>query len=479
MLLAAIALFAAALLVVVACGRDRAQDDAQVTGTGVILQQAAPTATPVPQLMLPDTSEGVHRAIVFLRCAQETGWTGGSQTCTNYSARTSLASLEDKLDTGFSIYNAPVLKFINPVLASKIGISLQLTRSPAFPFDYSKFNPSQWRQGSQPLSFDWWLRNHPDWIVYTCDRRVAWEYGDAPLDPGKPAWVPLDVTSPEVRLFYWETYVRPALDHGAPLVFFDNLAIHNTWQRCGHYDKAGAWVQQFSADYKDAAYQAAAFSWIEWLYGMIKAHKPDTIVAYNYSPAESNDPPEVRDRVFNSLDMIFDEAGFNYWGNYKAIDALWRRKKDVVDAAHSKGKAIFFSQTSFVTDPATQTSRDEKNWGLANYLLFKGKHDFIGWSGVSCTNCGPYNFNDYGYYVDFPEYYAPLGAPAGEMFQAHGVWMRDFANGRVVVNPDGLKEYDVPLDESYSDLWGGAVAKTIRMPSQSAIVLVKAAPPTR
>jgi hypothetical protein len=277
-----------------------------------------------------------------------------------------------------------------------------------------------------------------------------------------------------VRQFYWEAYVRPALDHGAPLVFFDNLAIYNTWQRCGHFDKAGQWVQKFTAAYRDPAYEAASFSWIEWLYGMIKAHSPDTIVAYNYNPAESNDPKEVRERVMDNLDMVFDEAGFNYWGNYKAVDALWRRKKDFIEDAHRKGKAFFFSQTLFVTDPATQATPEDKNWGLANYLLFKGKHDFIGWAGVTCTNCGPYNFNDYGYYVDLPEYQAPIGKPTGEMFQAHGVWMRDFDNGRAIVNPDGLKGYDVQLDGLYVDLWGNPIGPRFHIASQSAIVLLKA-----
>src|SRR4051812_2424645 len=67
-----------------------------------------------------DTTSGFHRAMVFLYCAQEFGWTGVSQTCADHTTNTSLASFQNKIDTGFSVYNAPVLNFMNPVLAAKV-----------------------------------------------------------------------------------------------------------------------------------------------------------------------------------------------------------------------------------------------------------------------------------------------------------------------------------------------------------------------
>jgi len=431
-------------------------------GAGEVLKQDPPS--------LIDTTTGIHRGVVFLHCAQEFGWTGVSATCANYTANTSLASIQNKVDTGFSVYNAPILNFINPALASKVGIALQVTRSPGYPFDYAKFNAAQWREGNYALPLNWWLQNHPDWIAYRCDGGIAWEYGDVPSDPASSAaWVPLDTANQAVRDYYWMEYVKPAIDNGAPLIFLDNLAVFNAWQRCGHYDSSGQWVQQYSADYQDGAYQAAVFSWIEWLYGTIKAYKPSVVVAMNYDPAESNDPAAISNRVLNSLDMLFDEAGFNYWGNFKALDSLWQRKHDLILAAHNKGKAVFHSETTFVTDPVNQASRDERNWGLANYLLFNAGKDYIAWAGITCTNCGSFNFNDYGYYADMPEYTNSLGAPTSGMYQSQGVWMRNFQNGLVIVNPDGTNGYNLSLSAGLTDLWGTPIGPNYWIPNQVAV----------
>jgi hypothetical protein len=51
---------------------------------GIAVTQVNSTPAAQQTLNLPDTTDGVHRAVVFLRCAQETGWTGGSKTFTDY-----------------------------------------------------------------------------------------------------------------------------------------------------------------------------------------------------------------------------------------------------------------------------------------------------------------------------------------------------------------------------------------------------------
>jgi hypothetical protein len=363
------------------------------------------------------------------------------------------------------------MNFINPALASRVGVAFQISRASGYPFDYTKFNANQWRQGNSARPMNWWLQNHPDWIMYRCDGGVAWQYGDVPSDYHQAAaYVPLDFANPAVREFYWAEFLKPAIDNGAPLVFFDNLAVYNAFQSCGHYTLSGQWVQRYTADYQDAAYQADVFAWIEWLYARIKGYRPSVVVAYNYDPAESNDPPHIRDRVFNSLDMLFHEAGYNVWGQFKAVDDLWLRIKDQTESAQARGKAIFESETAMVIDP-NQMSRDDKNWGLSNYLLFKGNQHYIGFSGSTCTGC-TFNYNDYGYYVDMPEFYADLGPPTSGKYQSQGVWMRNYQRGLVIVNPAGLQGFNLNLGQAYKDYWNNDIGPSYFIPPQTGIVLL-------
>src|SRR4051812_34947160 len=71
---------------------------------------------------LVDTTTGIHRGVVFYHCAQEFGWTNTSPACAA-ATQNPVSSVESKIATGWSTYNAPVLNFINPALASRVGVA--------------------------------------------------------------------------------------------------------------------------------------------------------------------------------------------------------------------------------------------------------------------------------------------------------------------------------------------------------------------
>src|SRR4051812_9570659 len=100
LLLAAIA----AAGIVAALGFGHSSDSAKQPGSdeGIGVEEQAATPGPETRLSLPDTTDGIHRAVVFLRCTQETVVGGASATCTDYARRTPLAALDGKIETGFS-----------------------------------------------------------------------------------------------------------------------------------------------------------------------------------------------------------------------------------------------------------------------------------------------------------------------------------------------------------------------------------------
>jgi hypothetical protein len=75
--------------------------------------------------------------------------------------------------------------------------------------------------------------------------------------------------------------------------------------------------------------------------------------------------------------------------------------------------------------PADQVKRWQ-TFTLASYLLVAdGQRAYYTW--------GPYGTDEQS--PIFPEMNVPLGTPRGAAYQRDGVWQRDFAKGKVVVNP--------------------------------------------
>ena len=96
------------------------------------------------------------------------------------------------------------------------------------------------RDGDRTHTFEWYKANHPDWLVYKADR-VTPAYGFTYASGNN---MPLDITNPLVRDFYFNTFVAPAIARGYPMIAFDNVDLTNWDARSGHFD---AWEIGFSS----------------------------------------------------------------------------------------------------------------------------------------------------------------------------------------------------------------------------------------
>jgi hypothetical protein len=420
--------------------------------------------------VLPDTSDGIHRGAIFVHCYQEFGSFAGTSPSCQRSGTTSVTTLEGKVDTGFLWSNAPFMTFVDPKLAGQIGVALQFTRFPKYGFDYSRFDQADFLSpaANPPNGLNSWKASHPDWIEYQCDKTTpAWEFTQ-PATPDAPAFVPFDTANPAAQDFYFTTYVQPALQHGAALIFFDNGTTANPFRRCGHYDLSGTWVQEWTGDPAQPAYQSSLFSWQQYLYSHIKAINPNAIVAFNYDPAAAGDPPSAYTQFLKQTDLLLNEAGFNNFGQarYASDDSkqLWLAEQRVNQTAQSLGVATLHSELIPVTDPAN-ISLDEKNWAIGNYLLFKGSHDYLSMNAM--LNGG----GDYGANTDVPEYATPIGHATGALYQSQNVYMRNYSNGLVLVNPSATSSFTVTLPATFTNLGGQAVGPMLTLAPTTAAVL--------
>ncbi|RZJ92001.1 MAG: hypothetical protein EOO20_03325 [Chryseobacterium sp.] len=77
----------------------------------------------------------------------------------------------------------------------------------------SKYFPSI-RNPDKKLDLKWYQENHPDWIMYQEDKKTP-AYGYVYSYGGL---VPLDIANPEVREFYLQKFIIPAVNAGYKIV---------------------------------------------------------------------------------------------------------------------------------------------------------------------------------------------------------------------------------------------------------------------
>lgn len=315
----------------------------------------------------------------------------------------------------------------------------------------------------------WYRANHPDWIEYKCDRStVAYEFGDGNS-------VPLDNTNPAVVSYIEETYLAVALRPGSGYkgVGFDNLDFENAgdWsgQRCGHYDANGNWIQQFNGTANDPAYRQTVLTWAQQMHTFIRAHYPNAMMAVNFSydpnfSADSN-------ALSNYVDFYIDEQGFTNGNNaspanpsaWYFTDAAWSGKINWIQNALRLGRGFFSINQEPV--PFAQVTNDQVQWALANYLLVKNNASFV-------YICGE---QEYGYLFLRPEYAAQVGSPVSAVYQDQGLYMRNFTNGVVIVNPSSSNTYTVQLlGTGYKDLYGNSLGAQVTLSAHLGLILIGA-----
>jgi len=265
-------------------------------------------------------------------------------------------------------------------------------------------------------ALSWFQANHPTWIEYQCDRKtVAYEFGQdhAPLDIGNPA----------VIQWQYQNEVAPAITRGYDGIAWDNLNLINSFNRCGHYNAAGTWMQQYTGSYPDAAYQQDVLNWASSMAALV--HEDKALFAINFSvetpvPSESN----LDVQLMETSDVVLDERGFTNGGTGPLTGAAWTEDYNDLTAVMAHGTCIYSS------NEGPSNTGIPQQWGtyaIANYLLMKG----------GCMYYSEEGQQQYGQYLDSPNYHLIIGTPTGHAIQnADGSWSRIFTHGSVTINPN-------------------------------------------
>lgn len=317
------------------------------------------------------------------------------------------------------------------------------------------------REPSGGHDISWFLQNHPDWIEYQCDRKtIAYEFGAS--NP------PLDITNPTVLSYMQTTYFAPNLQPGTGFqgIAFDNLSFENsgpwTGQRCGHFSASGQWIAQFAGKADDLAYRQAIIQWAKNMHALIHSNFPNAAMAVNFSYDLSF--PSDADTLLSNIDIDTDEQGFTNGNNgppWYYADSQWLTKMQSLQRFLASGHGLF----SINQEPVSfaNLTDDQVQWVLANYLLLKNNASYVNISG----------YQQYGSLNIRPEYSVPIGHATNTMYSSQNTYMRDFSNGKAIVNPSSSKTatVSVPLN-TYIDLYGHIITKPILLAAQSGIVLL-------
>lgn len=338
--------------------------------------------------------------------------------------------------------------------AARYGFTWGTTRRP----DAEAGNPAVVTSFYVPFHYDpdrtrelaWWRANHPDWVLYRCDRTTPATYPHTPN-------IPLDLTNPEARAWFLDNYFRPASEAAYDAIAVDGVVLAQgppDAAACGVFHD-GRWVPRFDPTVPgDPAWATAVLDWLRWAREAAHAlPRPLAIVA--------NTSIHARDYFFNqlveSLDAILDEGGWNGDGQGGfLVDEAWRAQVELMEALDARGVPYFsISQEARPGD-------DLVEWALASYLMGKGGAAWI-WIGPQ---------QGYGVERWHRQFEAPIGHACGRYRMEGGVAVRDYSGGIVLVNPSAGTSASFQLDGALRGLDGATVAGALVLPPHSGRVLL-------
>lgn len=299
----------------------------------------------------------------------------------------------------------------------------------------------------------WYTRNAPDRIAYKCDRATP-----APLFTYQwGAYSPVDTTNPEVRQYILDTFIAPALASGQRVIALDNVSLRNGGRRCGVY-RDGTWVQLFSGEGQDPAFEAAVMNWVKWLADEI--HARGGLLALN-ATVDPTDQDKTR-KLISLGDIWLEEAGTSRGCTDRVTGDVWRAKFEAARWAAQRMAWIALEKTCAFPD---DLGDDEAQWIVGNFLLTRGPQSYLGAikNGVSTPELRyPASLN--------PKVGAPVG-PASE--GPDGGWIRKFTRGIVLVNPSSAAAmtYQLP-DGAWAGLDQTPLTGTVSLPPASARIVL-------
>lgn len=310
-------------------------------------------------------------------------------------------------------------------------------------------------------SVAWYQAHHPDWLEYLCDEKtLAFEFGATTL-------APLDFANPAVQAYQWVNWVDAPLAQGFGGIAVDTMDLTNDWQRCGHFNTSGAWVQQYSGQSNDPAFRHDVLGWEAATYEHTHAYSPTATMQVNVT-YQFGQPNAANLQLMTTTDLLFDERGFTNWGTaarHVSSPDEWQTIVTALQYVESKG--LCYMTNGEEPGPTENISQAERLWVLANYLLIKNDCTYVYMTGI--TN----GSQDYGSLFVFPEYSVAIGHATSAMTKKQGAWMRMFSGGLTLVNPYSATATVTLPPGNYVDVNGNAVSSPVTLMRQTGTILLR------
>lgn len=328
------------------------------------------------------------------------------------------------------------------------------------------YNVSIWKQYNQSIKLSyylpfnrdpevndlqWWQTNHPDWVMYRCDKHTPAYKNNEPN-------IPLDISNPAVRSWQLQNFVLPAAQQGYTAIGWDNLDP-DWYGACGHYQN-GQWVQLYSGNTDDANWRRDVLDWLAFQKQQLHALQTPLLSIPNvdFSGWAPQGLP-VLEQITDNSDQILEEQGFIGPGRITA--SLWSTLRDWLLYTQAHGK-MFYSSNGTSHDP------DETDvlWTLANYLL------------INQGNLSLWLSRDQAYgvpVVSYPQYQAAsaLQFPTSQLYLSQNLYRRDYAGGLALVNTDSTA-HTFTFTGQKKDLDGNSVSGQITVQPGAGVVLLNA-----
>eukprot|EP00040_Diaphanoeca_grandis_P013809 m.69741 g.69741 ORF g.69741 m.69741 type:complete len:454 (-) comp24134_c1_seq2:106-1467(-) len=411
-----------------------------------------------------DSSEGIHAFLTF----------DSRATAEN------IAAYADRIDYVWGASSSHVAQWRN---SSNPNVVL----SYYIPFTR---DPAPHTTGTPPTGLPWWIENHPELVLYQCDKKTpAWECfageGCAHVS------VPLDLTNPATLEYQLSAAIVPAAKAGYNAIALDNYGLTNQWSACGSFSGPnGAWVQLYDATNPrdDKQYTQDVLDWTKR--ATERMHAIGLLVIPNFSEMNFDADTLI---VANLTDGILAEAGFTIWDPVPNTSSMYtlppfttpekfEAQVLFIRNLQQAGKG-FFSINEWGPGPdyhlnpscmPANITKSVRQFVVAAFMMTNTKSSGVFLTCIQCYGggCGGLgNFSIWG-----PEWEAKVGTPQGEPSKdpLFGVWIRKYSDGIAFVNPSTHSvTLPLPTTSAWIDLYGEKQSDTITMAPASGLVLLK------
>lgn len=255
----------------------------------------------------------------------------------------------------------------------------------------------------QPGDFCRIDQEHPDWFLLdTAGNRIMEDYGNGKylvyMDPSNAGW----------REF-WLERTRMVMDQGWNGVFMDNMD-----GGLARFRRLG----QMPAVYPDdEALQSAYSDFAQYVANAYFRPNGYKMMANITETSWSNSGWM---RYLDNLDGMMEEGFGVDWETGYLDREQWEYQLNNFETLQANGKEILYVAQGNHDDHGRQA------FAYASYMLVA--------NGVSTFRYTHYNVYEQPWLYD--NYSIVLGAPLGTRYQEGSDWVRDFANGKIIVNPD-------------------------------------------